>query len=88
MVSDARARLHQAILDVDIEANGEREANELMTHFMVIYAHAEFGADGDQAQISHIYSDGGLPNWQALGLLASADAYLRHRAVHGDDGDD
>lgn len=86
--SDARERLRQAITDVDAEVNGARPPNELMTHFLVVYVHAEFGSDGDASQISHLYPEGGMPNWQALGLLRSADAYLRHLAVHGDDDDD
>jgi hypothetical protein len=83
-VSEARDRLQQAIIDVDAEVNGERPPNELLTHFMVVYAHAEFGAV-DATQVSHIYPESGMPNWQALGLLSSATAYLQHRAVHGDD---
>jgi hypothetical protein len=82
--SAARDNLLQAIIDFDRE-NNDRTPTEVLTHFVVIYTHTEIGDGGhDQSQVSHIFGPNGLPNWQILGLLDAAQAYLRHREVTGD----
>lgn len=85
---EARAELQAAIEKCDRLKYGDREPNEILTHWAVVYSHTIIDADAadDMTQVSSMRSDG-MSYWQAAGLFQS-EANVGFREPWDRDDDD
>lgn len=78
-IEAARTKVEEAIRDYEaaMVAAGEfqpRSDNEMVTHWVLVYSHTQFGDDGeDSSQVSSMRS-GPMDYWMVAGLL-QAHAY-------------
>lgn len=82
----ARAELAAAIEKCDGVRYGDREPNEILTHWAVVYSHTkvEVDDDSDMTQVSSMRSDG-MSYWQAAGLFQSEATLAFHEPWERDD---
>lgn len=81
-----RDRLLQAIKDCDQEVLGDRDPNEVLTNYVVLYAHRRVDSDpdNDSDALARLTMPG-QSVWQTLGLVNAGGIYLRHQMLGEDD---
>lgn len=87
---ELKERLTEAIKAIDAwqaaHAGQPREPNEVLIAYAVIASWRQFNTDDyDGDQLTQIYGPDSIPDWQAIGLLETSSAYIKHVHSSRDD---